>query len=182
MPVHCPCPQHREGLHSAQLQTFQSRKPVPCPAIVPAQRMRERVCAPPHCKLSRAGSPRLARPLSLPRAQRGFALCPTVNFPEREARVLPGLSKLTDCFCGDDRRIARCDLRAHRHPQHGELSSSGCARECGPVPQFQARLLRAQEAQQSQQSLNARAHLLPASARPLTNMHIQTPSPLSFIN
>ena len=148
---------------------------------MPAWRSTERVCTLPHCKLSRAGSLRLASPLSLPRAQRVFSLHPTVNFTQREARFLPGLSKLTDCFCGKDRRIAPCDLRAHRHPQHGALSSSGCACECGPVPQFQAQLLRAREAQQSQQSLNARAHLLPSSARPLTNAHIQTPSPLSFI-
>ena len=172
--------EHREGLHSSPLQTFHSGKPTPCQSTVPAHST-ERVCTRPRCKLSRAGSPRLARPLSLPRAQRGFGLRPTVNFTEREACVLPGLSKLTDCFCGDNRRIARCDLRAHRHPQHGALSSSGCARECGPVLQFQARLLRAREAKQSQQSLNARTHLFPASARPLTNAHIQTPSPLSFI-
>ena len=159
----------------------QSGKLAPCPAIVPAWSSTERVCTRPRCKLSRAGSPRLAGPLSLPRAQRRFGPRPTVNFTEQEARVLPGLSKLTDCFCGDNRRIARCDWRAHTHPQHGALSSSGCACECGPVPQFQAQLLRAREAQQSQQSLNAHAHLLPSSARPLTNAHIQTPSPLSYI-
>ena len=48
----------------------------------------------------------LARPLSLPGAQRGFALHPPANFPERLARVLPGLSKLTDFICGDDKRTA----------------------------------------------------------------------------
>ena len=120
-------------------------------ATVPAWRSTERVCTLPLCKLSIAGSLRLAWSLSQPGAQRGFSLRPTVNFTEWEARVLPGLSKLTDCFCGDNRRIARCNLRAHRHPQHGALSSSGCTCECGPVPQFQARLLRAWEAQQSQQ-------------------------------
>ena len=124
---------------------------------------------------------RARRPLSLPGGAQRFALCSTANFPEREACALPGLSKLTDCVCGEDRSIARGDLRAHRHPQHGALSSSGCACECGPIPQFQAQLIRAQEDQQSQQSLNVRAHLLPASARPPTNMHIQIPSPLSFI-
>ena len=51
----------------------------------------ERVCTPPGCKLSRAGSPRLAWPQSLPGgAQRMFALRPTANLPEREACALPG--------------------------------------------------------------------------------------------
>ena len=181
LPVHCPCPQHREGLHSAPLQTFHSGKPAPCPYTVHTWST-ERVCTRPRCKLSRAGSPRLAGPLFLPRAQRGFGPRPTVNFTEQEARVLPGLSKLTDCFCGDNRRIARCDWRAHTHPQHGALSSSGCACECSrsrstiPGPAAQSPGSSAIQA-----AVNALTHLLPASARPLTNTHIQTPSPLSFI-
>ena len=129
LPIHCPCLEHRERSPSAVRQTFHSR----------------------------AGSLRLTQPLSLPGgAQRGFALCPTVNFPELEAWDLPGLSKVTDRICGDNRRIAQSDSRAHRHPQHGALSSSECACECGPPhPPFST-----WKAGQPQQSLKVHLALL----------------------
>ena len=92
--------EHRAGLHSAPLQTFQSGKPAPCPATVPAWST-ERVCTLSPCKISRAEREARALPGHFPcleEAQRGFALFPTVNFPEREAHALP-----VHCPCPEHR-------------------------------------------------------------------------------
>ena len=88
-PLSLPGAQRQFALCPAANFSEQSRKPAPCTGNVAAWRSTERVCTPPSCKLSRAGSPCLARPLSLPRAQRGFAFCPAANFTQREACALP---------------------------------------------------------------------------------------------
>ena len=148
-------PGGQRGFALCPLANFpeQSGMPALCPAIVPAWRNTERVCTPPHCKLSRAGSPRLAIPLQTYR-------------PRLHRRQEVSSAEL----------LQSSHTPAAWSPIFIRMRMRMRSRSTIPGPAAQSPGSLAFPA-----AVNAHAHLLPASARPPTNVHIQTPSPLSFI-